>query len=50
MEAHCKSEKSKFVILDGTCNPLVRKEDGSAGVKEAIKNKIEGEFWRTKES
>lgn len=37
-----KSETSKFVILDASCNPLVRREDGSAGVKEVIKNKSEG--------
>ena len=37
-----KSETSKFVILDASCNPLVRKEDGSAGVRDVIKNKSEG--------
>lgn len=40
----CKSDKSKFVILDAACNPLVRREDGSSGVKDVIKNKIEGAF------
>jgi len=39
-----KSETSKFVILDASCNPLVRKEDGSAGVRDVIKNKSEGEL------
>lgn len=38
-----KNEKSRFLILDGACNPLLRREDGSTGVQDVIKNKIEGE-------
>lgn len=38
----CKSDEAKFVILDGTSNPLVRKEDRSKGVKDVVKEKLEG--------
>ena len=38
----CKSDEARFVILDGTSNPLVRKEDRSKGVKDVVKEKLEG--------